>query len=438
MEYFFDTHFHAMTLAQPSFISFIESIQDGLPEFLTSGALSPSYILTPANRKGSQMMQTLMNALSAFERPIGQIFAMMEDDLLGKYERPENRTHFPPNYMYPDAPYIREGKLHFRNRTYSKLAMCPLVMDFSEDQKEWNSIYYKITQPERIMAYAKDTVEGIDWYYKNRPQGLFEFYPILGINPAVHDADFVGQILDMIRTDGRRIDPVQIATGKAGREKRFYGVKIYPPLGTNPWPSDPAELEKMQMIYQFCVDNDVPIVTHCDDQGFRGIPAKTAWQYTAPMSWRPVFEHYPMIKVDFAHFGKQYSLSSNKRPMAFLSSLATKMPDSGWFYDIVTLMKEYPGVYADLSFSGSTPEFYANLLHFINDSGPEEADAILSKTMFGSDFSVNLTKVESYTNYYRIFEQSPFSDDQVHAFTTVNPMRFYGIDTEPKKRLGLF
>jgi len=32
--------------------------------------------------------------------------------------------------------------------------------------------------------------------------------------------------------------------------------------------------------------------------------------------------------------------------------------------------------------------------------------------------------VESYTSYYRMFEQSPLSDDQVHAMVCENPLRF--------------
>lgn len=435
MDYFFDTHFHAMTLAHPSFISFIESIEGGLPEFITGGALSPSYIFTPSNRKGMQMLYTLMNALSAFERPIGEIFAMMEDDLMGRYQQPAERNRSQANLAYPEQSYIRDGKFHFRNRTYDKLAMCPLVMDFSQDQKEWDKIYYTCAQPERILGYAKDTVDGIDWYYSNRQEGLFEFYPMLGINPAVHDIGFIEDLLQLIRTDHRRIAPAEAISPTLERRKRFYGVKIYPPLGTDPWPEDVKELEKVKLIYQFCVDNDVPIISHCDDQGFRGVSAKLAWQYTSPATWKPVFENFPTIKVDFAHYGKQYSIVSNKRPLSLISAVASKMPESGWFYEIVDLMKEYPGVYADVSFSGTTPDFYEHLLHFIEDSEPDVADKLLERTMFGSDFSVNLLKVESYTNYYRIFELSPFSDQQVVAFSQTNPMRFFGIqDATPKPK----
>ncbi|MDD3366340.1 MAG: amidohydrolase, partial [Sphaerochaetaceae bacterium] len=55
---------------------------------------------------------------------------------------------------------------------------------------------------------------------------------------------------------------------------------------------------------------------------------------------------------------------------------------------------------------------------------------ILNRSMFGSDFTVNLAKVESYTNYLRIFEESPFSDEEVHGFVSTNPIRFLGLELE--------
>jgi predicted TIM-barrel fold metal-dependent hydrolase len=48
--------------------------------------------------------------------------------------------------------------------------------------------------------------------------------------------------------------------------------------------------------------------------------------------------------------------------------------------------------------------------------------------MFGTDFQVNLAKVESYSNYLRIFETSPFSDEEIEKFASENPLRFLGLE----------
>ena len=47
---FFDAHMHAMNLRHPNFVSFVDSIVDNLGDFVTSGALSSGYLLTPVNR----------------------------------------------------------------------------------------------------------------------------------------------------------------------------------------------------------------------------------------------------------------------------------------------------------------------------------------------------------------------------------------------------
>ena len=110
-----------------------------------------------------------------------------------------------------------------------------------------------------------------------------------------------------------------------------------------------------------------------------------------------------------------------------LSAAANKVPDSPWFYELVELMHLYPNIYADVSFSGSNADFYQQLNNYIVSLEDDKAQTVLERTLFGTDFSVNLLKVESYTSYYRIFEQSPFSDDQIHLFVQTNPMRYMGL-----------
>jgi hypothetical protein len=58
----------------------------------------------------------------------------------------------------------------------------------------------------------------------------------------------------------------------------------------------------------------------------------------------------------------------------------------------------------------------------------EQRQTILSRSLFGTDFSVNLVKVESYTSYYRIFEESPFTDDEIHQMVHSNPLKFMHLD----------
>ena len=110
------------------------------------------------------------------------------------------------------------------------------------------------------------------------------------------------------------------------------------------------------------------------------------------------------------------------------------MPDSPWFHTIISLMKDFRGVYADVSFSGCAEEFYKEFRTYIEEKDEKTRALILSRTLFGSDFSVNLLKVESYTQYYSIFENSVLSDDDIIAMASDNPIAFLGLKEEERKR----
>ncbi|MGE4454607.1 MAG: amidohydrolase family protein [Sphaerochaeta sp.] len=408
MNYFFDQHFHVMNIVHPNLLSFFSSLEGGVTDLVTSGSLSPSYILTNKNRKGTALLNRITNTLTTFEQTIGETLVMMEDDLMGKY------TSHDEEALRPEAPYIRDGKMHMRSRTYDKMAMCPLLMDFSSNKIRNDSLYYPAPKEQKIIDYVKDTLEGFAYYKKTHPEGLFEFFPFLGINPQVHSPSFIQKLLDTYVCTDEKQD---------GAQRHFHGIKFYPPLGYDPWPADAEQREKVTMIYEFCVKHDLPIMTHCDDQGFRGVPAKEAWKYTAPSSYKPVLARYPTLRIDFAHYGWQYN-QLQKNPLSLISSFTNRVPDSPWFYELVELMQLYPNVYADVSFSGSNPDFYVLLSNYIQSLDDEKQETILSRSIFGTDFSVNLVKVESYTSYYRIFEESPFSDEQIHAMVQTNPMKF--------------
>lgn len=412
MKYFFDPHLHVMTLEHPNLLSFFGSLESGIPDLITSGALSPSYIVGGGKRsKGSSLLNRITNTLTTFEQPIGATFIMMEDDLKGVFESREEKA------PRPEKPYIRNGKLYFRNLVYDKIGLCPLLMDFSTSEIGKDSLYYPTEKSVRILDYIADTVEGIKAYQEARPDGLFEFFPFLGINPPVHEIGFIRELLERFIVIEKRPED----------QRRFWGIKLYPPLGYNPWPDDPTERDKVELIYEFCSKHKIPIVTHCDDQGFRGISAKEAWKYTAPFAYKPALERYPTLTIDFAHYGWQYN-QLQKSPLVVISSLATKTPDSPWFYEVTELMKLYPNIYSDVSFSGCDPAFYVQLATYINNLEREdERETVLSRTLFGTDFSVHLIKVESYTSYYRIFEESPFSDEVIDRFVSVNPMRYLGL-----------
>lgn len=414
MRYFFDPHCHVMTLQHPNLVSFINSIDSSLPDFIRSGALSPSYILTGRNLNVSNMFSSLMNTLRAFDGPIARIFALMEDDLAGVY------THRNPTLPYPKEPFFRDGKFHFRGMEFDRVGLCPLLMDFSILESENQKMYYTRTGENKITEYAEETVQGIEEYYAQRPNHLFDIFPLLGINPKAHTLQDIEHLLDTYEVTDHAI------VREEHTRKRFFGVKFYPPLGFDAWPKDKEERKKVEAIYTFCTTYDLPIITHCDDQGFRTYPTKYSWEWTSPNHYIPALEQYPELRIDFAHFGTQYN-GLSKANLNSLAATVAGQPRSPWFYQIIDLMKIYPHVMSDFSFSGTIETFYAEVLSFLNAQDDETREHLKGRMMFGSDFSINLLKVESYLEYYELFARSGFSDQDVIRFAQANPMAFLGL-----------
>ena len=416
MQIFADCHFHALTLREPVFSAVLSPICDSgltaIPDNVTD-----NYIIS----RDVNIFRMLANGITAFERPIADIFLMMEADLQGAFTSERKESYAPL------IPYISDGKFRFRGMEADKLFMFPLLMDFTPDPGKAGSSYYKPLPGDRMESYIDATLEGMREYYRQSPDGLFEFYPFAGINPRVHSLYHLEEFLGKhINTGGR------MHAGHQIEEKPFYGIKIYPPLGFEPWPEDGETREKHQLLYSFCEKNHVPIITHADDQGFRSVPAETAWAYTDPAAWLPVLKEYPELKIDFAHFGKQYAIR-NKGSLSSLAMKLMRLPDSPWFLTIISLMEDFPNVYADLSFSGAVPAFYRELHEFMEVLHEGEREKIAKRILFGSDFAVNLLKVESYTEYLSIFEASPFSDEDIASFASANPLEFLGFGQAEKK-----
>lgn len=420
MRYFTDCHFHVMTLKEPNFASFLNSFYAS-PQDIITGNAAENYILSPKLLRGDTLLNMLTNAITTFDRPIGETFCLMEDDLSGRFSSPSKKSYAPAE------PFIKDGKLHIRGEEYEKMFMIPLLMDFSQSQKELDGIYYTYPAEDKITPYIEATVEGMRYYYEKRPDGLFEFYPFAGINPVLHSFEFLKDFLRKYINTAHEYHGFHEIP-----EKPFYGIKVYPPLGFDPWPNDYETLRKHRYLYEFCEDNDIPIITHCDDQGFRGVPAKEAWKYTDPASWRTVLENYPHLKLDLAHFGRQYAISADKNIFS-LRERMKMMPSSPWFKSAAELMLEFDGVYSDLSFSGCQDDFYIRLSNYIDALDAESREKFVSRILFGSDFSINLLKVESYTEYYSIISRSILSDELIRRFSEDNIKSFLVLNEKQKK-----
>ena len=446
---FYDIHFHALTLSHPNFLSFIDTMRNRRLESLYAQASSPNYLVGALFMKGGERVR---NMLAVMENDVAGIFSLMEDDLAGKYAKPGDRP-----------PLLSRGELNLGRLAFDRIVAVPLIMDFEMPSLSPSDTYYDKPPAKDVRAQVRDILGGICDYRKARPDGFLELRPFLGVNTKNHDMESLEALLEESFATYRRgaaasheaflemerweSDPLRAC------ENIFAGIKVYPPLGFDPWPEPGPERDKVDFLFSFCERKDIPLTAHCDDQGFRVVPLEEAWTYTSPARWRKALEAHPGLRLDLAHFGAQYSLpirrgQGGERPETesrnaslggrrpFGKAMVEKTvsagkalrnaltPSTEWAEEIVRLMVDFPRVYTDISFNGTEAAFYGELVDFLERFPTAVRDLATERIMFGSDFLVNLTKVRSYSDYYRVFSDSGLPDEWKRRFGHDNPERF--------------
>lgn len=134
----------------------------------------------------------------------------------------------------------------------------------------------------------------------------------------------------------------------------FAGIKVYPPLGFDPWPEeDPEELAKVKLLYEYCSAKRIPITAHCNSGGYVVITKKLSQKFTSPDRWERVLNNYPDLILNLAHFGKE-----NKKLMLF--------PVERWTRKIIKMIARFDHLYVDFSFNGLDKDYYRDLRRYID------------------------------------------------------------------------
>ncbi len=424
---FYDIHCHAMNLSHPNLSAFINRIdinrlmrQLKLLTCLNGIPIVSSIVSFLLGRKLDAVkgkVNRVNNLLSVMENDLGSYFLLMENCLKQTGNCLEKS----------DAPLLREDGLHIGGNVYQKIVLTPLLMDFGcKDIRNPDIHYEKPNKP--IAEQVTDVFSGIKKYKDMSVDNVFEIYPFLGLNTKNYTLDEIKELLDKYFADYRgKRDDLYANMGKFDgninnmKSNFFAGIKVYPPLGFDPWP-DPAEydfmeqyeeeVKKVKYLYGYCSGRKIPITTHCSDGGFR--VDENALDYTAPSRWEKVLREYPEIKLNFAHFGKQRG-SWYKKLWRFFSA------EELWVKTILRLVASYNNVYVDFSYSGVDDEYYSSLRELINN----QPHILRGRILFGTDFMINLMAIESYNKYLDIFSKnSALSDPEKHGFSCINPEQF--------------
>lgn len=405
MNYAYDCHMHLLPLSHVCLSAYLDYAQKNPLSEAYAQVSAHDYVLGGIIKRQGEAR----NLVAVMEQPVAKQLALYEDDLRSKYAS-ENRA-----IITNEGVKIAGGG--GKNLCFEKIVVCPQIMDFSFPQKL--NLYYSDMPVHDIITQAKEILCGIEEFYKKNPHSLMEVKPFFGINPLHYSEEKIREVL-------KEAFPKKNIFSK--NKVSFVGIKVYPPMGFDPNPDDEKLRARNEVLFSFCEEQEIPIVTHCDDQGFRMVPLEDSFKYTSPERWRPVLERHPNLYLDFAHFGSQYyrgaAMMQFKEAVEQMSGQKTDRRDLSWREQILLLMKTFPHVYSDLSFGGVNSSMWKNVLEVLKNAGEEERAVYSSRLLFGTDWPLSLVKIPSALDYWRGFAESEIDSELAKKILCQNPQSF--------------
>ncbi len=255
---------------------------------------------------------------------------------------------------------------------------------------------------------------------------VIEIYSFLGINTQNYELEKIKIMLDKYFKDyrGLREDLLknmgQFDSNIDNIPSNFFaGVKVYPPLGFDPWPTDSFEQKKVDHLYTYCVQHGIPITSHGGGGGFVAINDKNDLMDCTSMSkWESVLEHYPSLKLNLAHFPAEFGAQR------VLARPAYKRENQR-LKSMIRLITEKHNVYTDFSCRAWSDRYYMCLRKVLDGLTKDDKVKLTSRILFGSDYAVSLGSIESYNRYLDIFSRTEYlTPEEKHLFCSANPERF--------------
>jgi predicted TIM-barrel fold metal-dependent hydrolase len=217
--------------------------------------------------------------------------------------------------------------------------------------------------------------------------------------------DYKDKVVPFLAVDPRRLNIIKLVREKVdkGPNTPFKGVKLYPALGY--LPTHP----NLFPVYDFCIELDIPISVHASCGGLpslageiyvRSRGAEGYWYkwdiinncsapacfFGEPEHWRPVLKadegRYKKLRINFCHFDPN---------------------GSTWTKQIISLMKDYDNVYADLSYYTEDDAISA-VKDIVRDH-----PILAERLMFGTDFIMIMKekKIGGLKKYFDRFDGLP-------------------------------
>ncbi len=195
------------------------------------------------------------------------------------------------------------------------------------------------------------------------------------------------------------------------------GIKMYPPLGFSPLPTETKARNRHLDFYEDLCDRQLPITVHCQKTSFSLVSGKKADSYTQPKNWLAILtalkkDRGKDLRLNLGHFGGDSGLERliggrddrDDDPFPERGHLRTKT----WTFQIAKILRKFPHVYADISaidfHDKHTASAFLWLLQFDREKPLAEGDhPLVTKLLWGSDYPMVLSQAPTYTDVLSSF-----------------------------------
>ena len=346
----------------------------------------------------------------------------------------------------------------------------PLMIDYE--------YWFKNTEEPPIACQIEDVYQNVVLPQKGK------FHPFVPFDPARELAFRAGMPGPDYPDDGPPEEPGSLDLVKdAIRNKGFIGVKIYNTLGYRPLSNALVDDERRRIfrdnkmerycvftgeqfdqvlseLYEFCVQEQVPITAHCVSNGVEAYPG-ASFDFGNPVYWQEVLDRFPDLHLNLGHFGWSHpdgyypkaqwrrvlyqSILRIQKTVKMRSYKALTGPSSAggektWVREICEMLVRYRYLFADVAHHGVVEgkdiEKYKASYKAICADFP---GAIRKRLLFGIDWHV-ITRLEHYPDFKEKYlevltDGNLFPSDAIEDFLGGNALHFLGLlplDTKPE------
>ncbi|HEX7342907.1 MAG TPA: amidohydrolase family protein [bacterium] len=219
----------------------------------------------------------------------------------------------------------------------------------------------------------------------------------------------------------------------------FMGVKLYNSMGYKPYYNADVNEERRKIalhknqyrcfkgeeydqvlgeLYDYCVDNDVPITTHCGMYGIESYP-DASFVFGKAIFWREVLqqERYRKLRLNLAHYG-WYPAQGYRG-------------DITWVEDICRMLSQNENLFADISCHSVMEKRDVNKFKADYKNICREFPIVKKRLLFGTDWHVN-KRLDNFprfkNNYIEILRQGgSFSEAEIQDFLGGNALDFLAL-----------